>query len=144
MIEEKPDEEGKRPSEIEEQRLADLCREGGVEFCDFLLTHAVPPVANLPTKSPRDWTFRDILRLSKTEQEEWRQACLEEINALKKRQVFDLVYLPKGRKAIRGRWVFDVKSDGRKRARYVAKGFSQIEGIDFEALFSPVIRYESM
>ncbi|RXW13284.1 hypothetical protein EST38_g12566 [Candolleomyces aberdarensis] len=68
----------------------------------------------------------------------------EEIDALKGRQVFELVDLPKGRRAIRGRWVFDIKSDGRKRARYVAKGFSQIEGIDFEALFSPVVRYESV
>ncbi|KAJ2932734.1 hypothetical protein H1R20_g4383, partial [Candolleomyces eurysporus] len=68
----------------------------------------------------------------------------EEIDALKGRRVFDLVELPYGRKAIKGRWVFDIKSDGRKRARYVAKGFSQIEGIDFEALFSPVVRYESV
>jgi hypothetical protein len=79
-----------------------------------------------------------------SDQEEWRRACLEEIDALRKRDVFELVELPKGRKAIRGRWVFDVKSDGRKRARYVAKGFSQIEGIDYEALFSPVVRYESV
>ncbi|KAJ2929121.1 hypothetical protein H1R20_g7970, partial [Candolleomyces eurysporus] len=68
----------------------------------------------------------------------------EEIDALKGCQVFDLVELPHGRKAIKGRWVFDIKSNGRKRARYVAKGFSQIEGIDFKALFSPVVRYESV
>ncbi|KAJ2926174.1 hypothetical protein H1R20_g10929, partial [Candolleomyces eurysporus] len=68
----------------------------------------------------------------------------DEIDALRSREVFELVELPKGRKTIKGRWVYDIKSDGRKRAQFVAKGFSQVEGIDFEALFSPVVRYESV
>ena len=45
---------------------------------------------------------------------------------------------------IRNRWVFDIKPDGQKCACLVAKGFSQIEGIDYEELFSPVVRYESV
>jgi len=36
------------------------------------------------------------------------------------------------------------KTDGRKKARLVAKGFSQVEGIDFNQIFSPVVRYESI
>jgi hypothetical protein len=126
---------------------AKLCREGGLDFVNFMLAQAVGPGprgSKLPTKSPRDWTFRDLSRLPLSDQEEWRRACLEEIDALTKHDVFELVELPKGRKAIRGQWVFDIKSDGCKCARYVAKGFSQIEGIDFEALFSPVVRYESV
>ena len=35
-------------------------------------------------------------------------------------------------------------TEGQKHARLVAKGFSQIEGIDYEELFSPVLRYESV
>ena len=65
------------------------------------------------------------------------------ISALKKCSVFELVALPNGFKPIRNRWVFDIKSDGRKCAHLVAKGFSQIEGIDYNELFSPVVRYES-
>src|SRR5262249_43561104 len=67
-----------------------------------------------------------------------------EIEALRKRQVFDLVDLPKGKKPIANRWVFDVKADGQKRARLVAKGFQQKEGIDYNAIFSPVVRYETV
>ena len=63
---------------------------------------------------------------------------------LKECKVFDLVSLPEGRKAIRNRWVFDIKPDGQKCACLVAKGFSQIEGIDYEELFSPVVCYESV
>jgi hypothetical protein len=63
---------------------------------------------------------------------------------LKQRKVFELVELPKGAKPIKNRWVFAIKSDGRKKARLIAKGFSQREGIDFDEIFSPVIRYETV
>jgi len=36
------------------------------------------------------------------------------------------------------------KSNGHKKARLVAKGFSQIEGIDFDQIFSLVVRYKSI
>jgi Reverse transcriptase (RNA-dependent DNA polymerase) len=42
------------------------------------------------------------------------------------------------------RWVFGIKSDGRKKARLVAQGFLQVEGIDFNELFSPVVHFESV
>jgi hypothetical protein len=51
---------------------------------------------------------------------------------------------PLGRKIICNRWVFDQKTDGQKRARLVAKGFSQVKGIDFTNIFSPVMRYETV
>ena len=47
---------------------------------------------------------------------------------LRKRKVFELVNRPRDRKVIKNRWVFDVKSDGRKKACLVAKGFSQVKG----------------
>jgi Reverse transcriptase (RNA-dependent DNA polymerase) len=54
------------------------------------------------------------------------------------------VNLPKGRKIIKNRWVFDLKGDRRKKARLVAKDFSQVEGIDFNEIFSPVVRFETI
>jgi hypothetical protein len=131
------------PQDITEEHLAKLAKEGGVEFMNYLMAKAVPIDDSLP-QSTREWTFRDILRMPKQQQVEWKKACLEELEALRKRQVFELTQLPPGRKAIKNRWVFDVKSDGRKRARLVAKGFSQVEGIDYDEIFSPVIRFETV
>jgi hypothetical protein len=44
---------------------------------------------------------------------------------------------------IKNCWVFNEKSDGCLWAQLVAKGFSQVEGIDYNELFSPVIHYET-
>lgn len=47
------------------------------------------------------------------------------------------------------RWVFDIKRDGKEnvsryKERLVAKGFSEIPGIDFEEVFSPVPKYATI
>jgi len=55
---------------------------------------------------------------------------------LRKRKVFELVDHPRDQKVIKNQWVFDVKSDGHKKARLVVKGFSQV--------FSPVMHFETV
>jgi hypothetical protein len=69
-------------------------------------------------------------------------ACHQELDSLRKCDVYDLVIPLQGRRIICNCWVFDKKTDGRKRARLVAKDFSQVEGIDYDDIFSPVVRYE--
>jgi transposase InsO family protein len=132
--------------EVDQQLLTRLAQEGGVKFQDYLLAKAVPPydLESPDTSNIREWTFRDILKMPSELQEEWKQACREELASLRKRKVFELVDPPKGRKVIKNRWVFDLKSDGRKKARLVAKGFSQVEGIDYDEIFSPVVRFETV
>uniref|UniRef100_A0A2N9FNK6 Integrase catalytic domain-containing protein n=1 Tax=Fagus sylvatica TaxID=28930 RepID=A0A2N9FNK6_FAGSY len=55
-----------------------------------------------------------------------------------------LVELPKGKKALRNKWVFKLKKDGEKlvkyKARLVVKGFNQKQGIDFDEIFSLVVK----
>ena len=97
--------------------LVQLCNEGGVLAINFLLSKAVSPTTmDIPIKSPKEWTYRDIARLPEAEQKEWRTACHNELDALKRQKVFGLTEQPKGHKVIKNRWVFDVKPDGQKRA----------------------------
>ena len=84
------------------------------------------------------------MRFPEAAQKEWKAACNEEMESLDKHNVFELTDLPKGRKTIGCRWVFNIKGDSCKRARLVTQGFSQVEGVDYNKLFSPVVRFESM
>jgi len=118
--------------------------EGGALW-EYLLSKAIPHHDELPDPmNVREWTHKDIGKLSAKDQRAWCKAQFEELEALKKRNVYELADLPHGQKAIKNRWVFDLKSDGRKKARLVAKGFSQVEGLDFDEIFSPVVRFESV
>jgi hypothetical protein len=53
------------------------------------------------------------------------------------------VQLPKGKKTVRCKWIFKRKEE-RYKARLVAKGYSQISGIDFNDVFSPVVKHSSI
>ena len=97
------------------------------------------------SNNPSHWTSRKHYQhLPPKEHKEWDQACNEEIEGLKKRSVYEEVKLPEGQKPVQCRWVFNIKSDGRKKARLVTKGFSQIEGVDYNELFSPVVQFETL
>ncbi|GKB51439.1 retrovirus-related pol polyprotein from transposon TNT 1-94, partial [Tanacetum coccineum] len=79
--------------------------------------------------------------------EVWKKAMQEEINSIEKNGTWKLVNLPEGKKAIGLKWIFKTKLhlDGtiqRHKARLVARGYVQEQGIDFEETFSPVARFE--
>ena len=63
---------------------------------------------------------------------------------LVKHEVFELVDHPKDCKVIKNHWVFDVKHDGCKQAHLVAKGFSQVKGLNFNQIISLVMYYETV
>ncbi|KAG7588878.1 Reverse transcriptase RNA-dependent DNA polymerase [Arabidopsis suecica] len=83
------------------------------------------------------------------ESKEWRDACAEEISSIEKNRTWDLVDLPIGAQTIGLKWVFKIKrnSDGsinKHKARLVAKGYVQIHGVDFDEVFAPVARIETI
>jgi len=63
---------------------------------------------------------------------------------LKDRDIYKIVDLSKERKAVKNYWVFNIKPDGYYQSHLVAKGFFQVEGIDFDELFSLVVCYETV
>ncbi|GJR73922.1 putative ribonuclease H-like domain-containing protein [Tanacetum coccineum] len=79
----------------------------------------------------------------------WVEAMQEELLQFKLQQVWILVDLPIGKRAIRTKWVFKNKKDERgivirNKARLVAQGHRQEEGIDYEEVFAPVARIKAI
>ena len=79
----------------------------------------------------------------------WKEATDCEYDSLLSNDTWDLVPLSKGKNAVGSRWVFKLKrnSDGsieRYKARLVAQGYSQSEGVDYQEVFSPVVRYSTI
>lgn len=80
---------------------------------------------------------------------DWKQAEESEMNSLRKCGTYTIVPLPEGRQVIGCRWVYAIKRDQdgvlvKFKARLVALGYAQLEGIDFDETFSPVLRYATL
>lgn len=79
----------------------------------------------------------------------WVDAMADEMLSLSSNRVFSVVHKPDERKAIKCRWVFAKKANSngeiiRHKARLVAKGYSQVKGVDYEEVFSPVVRFDTL
>ena len=70
------------------------------------------------------------------------------MDSLMHKQTWDLVKLPAGKTTLQNKWVYRLKEeDGGKqryKARLVVKGFAQKKGIDFDEIFSPVVKMNSI
>ncbi|GKD09134.1 retrovirus-related pol polyprotein from transposon TNT 1-94, partial [Tanacetum coccineum] len=79
----------------------------------------------------------------------WVDAMQEELNQFYRSKVWTLVPLPYRKTAIGSKWVFRNKKDEhvittKNKARLVAQGYSQEEGIDYNETFAPVARMEAI
>jgi hypothetical protein len=73
----------------------------------------------------------------------------EEIDSVEWNQTWEKADLPHGHRAITLKWVYKVKRNEagevvKHKARLVTRGFVQQEGINFEEVFTPVTRVESV
>ncbi|GKC27018.1 putative ribonuclease H-like domain-containing protein, partial [Tanacetum coccineum] len=79
----------------------------------------------------------------------WIEAMQEELLQFKLQEVWTLVELPNGKRVIGTKWVFRNKKDERSiliknKARLVAQGYTQEEGIDYDEVFALVARIEAI
>lgn len=87
--------------------------------------------------------------IASRDSDKWKNAMYEEITALQENETWTLEELPKGQRAIGCKWVYCTKTDSNGnitcyKARLVARGFVQRQGIDYFDTFAPVVRYESI
>jgi Reverse transcriptase (RNA-dependent DNA polymerase) len=94
-------------------------------------------IYDVPSSYDAAWDHKD-----KFQQTKWREAIKKELNKMEKLNVWEIVNrktIPTGRRCVKHKWVFDIKRNGTFRARLVACGYSQVPGIDFTEVFSPVV-----
>ena len=73
----------------------------------------------------------------------------EEYSSIMKNDVCEVVSRPEGKSVVTSKWLYKVNhvADGsieKFKAKFVARGFSQVEGVDYEETFAPVARYTSI
>ena len=80
---------------------------------------------------------------------EWLKAIHSELSSLNQNQTFEITHLPPGARTVGTRWIFKIKinKDGtlsRFKARFVVKGYSQTKDIDYDDIYSPVVKSASL
>ena len=74
----------------------------------------------------------------------WIKSMQEDMNSLWKNDTYELTELLKGRKALKNKWVLELKNNNKKllkyKARLVVKDFGQNQGIEFDEIFSLVVK----
>ena len=89
-------------------------------------------------------TFGEAVRAEDSSQ--WELAMRDEMKSLRENETFELVPRP-DKPVIKGRWVYTKKQNDENevyKARFVAKGFSQIQGVDYHESFSPTAKLTSI
>ena len=78
----------------------------------------------------------------------WEQGMDEKMDSLVRNHTWDLVKFPAEKMALQNKWIYRLKEeDGGKKmykARLVVKGFAHKKGIEFDEIFSPIVKMNSI
>lgn len=112
---------------------------------DALCVQACKAIAEM-TSVPLPKSYKEAVHSEYAEK--WKGAMLDEMNSIESKHTFVLVPRPKGGRIIPSRWVYALKQDSmgnivRFKARVVAKGYKQIEGVDFNETYAPVCNQDT-
>ena len=110
----------------------------------MLKDHHLSNIEENSSKDPTNYEQAMVHNDSK----QWQDAMMDELESIKKNDVWELTALPDGRKVIRCKWVLrkKFKADSsleKYKARLVAKGFTQQSSVDFVDTYSPVAKFAS-
>ncbi|GJU34718.1 retrovirus-related pol polyprotein from transposon TNT 1-94 [Tanacetum coccineum] len=92
----------------------------------------------------------NIFDFSRDDEDDGAEADINNLDTtIQLQEVWTLVDLPNGKRAIGSKWVFRNKNDERgivirNKARLVAQGYTQEEGIDYDEVFAPVARIKAI
>ena len=116
--------------------------------------HGAPEGSTRISKKPKPFSNYVALMCDLVDQEpttyeevvqkkEWEEAMTKKYQSIMKNDVWDIVPKPEGKSVVPSKRIYKIKHavDGSKekyKARFVARGFSQKEGIDYEETFAPV------
>ena len=109
---------------------------------DMIVAYALPVVEGAISSTYREAEINSAKM--------WKDAMEEEIISLHKNDTWELTELPKGKKAFGCKWVYTKKQGSLKdytihyKAKLVAKGYAQREGIDYNEVFSHIVNHSSI
>lgn len=150
--EESQEAEQSLPNDLADYQLArDRVRRTGVKppsrlIDEDLLYFALCIAEQVELQEPA--SYREAMQSK--ERDRWLRAMIEEIDSLIKNGTWILVDKVDGRKIVSCKWIFKKKIESadndkiRFKARLVARGFTQEHGIDYNEVFSPVVKHASI
>jgi hypothetical protein len=161
-VDEAPTEESPLPAQADDTEVdndvddenldADHDDDASLRFCsmsDILMTPGFTPRALVAEElhvvsSDEPTSFTEAEHILS-----WRKAMMEEMDSIEENGTWSLINLPPSRKLIGVKWVFKVKRDehgtvSKHKACLVVKGYVQWHGIDYDEVFTPVGRLDSL
>ncbi|KAL4369158.1 hypothetical protein GQ457_05G011330 [Hibiscus cannabinus] len=137
-----------RGSEYTKNLFEDFCKEHGI--IHQLTVRYTPQQNGVAERKNR--TILDMARSmvkEAIEDDKWKNAMNEEIASIERNDTWELTSLPDGHKPIGVKWVYKTKTNKERqvekyKARLVAKGYKQRQGIDYDEVFAPVARIDTI